>query len=344
MSKLVSRLRTSAIRPSPDDDDEDDISDVSSVASSIKPDEEPEKEKVTSKVEESASGEDDSLDFYFEIGDGHSFRQFVDFMGATLTSIPFYISKDRIIIQQGNGSSQYNTETTFVGGLEIDTHRLLNFYYNEERCGESMMIPLKMKNLRERVKQASKKDSIRFLKYSGEDEIFTQIHSANKKGGLLKMKVDRTADISGDYDFSGLTQAENMPNCRILLPDFCAACSSLQGATTGTTMAVINCYPRGMEIYGANDSGPVSDPTSWGECLKEERMIEIGGVRVPVRNPKKAPGITINVSKSMVKAMVKMRNFAQNSILNVYCERSGIIRLTTYLGYYGNVSIYLIKP
>jgi hypothetical protein len=341
MSKLVSRLRTSAIRPSPDDDDEDDdVSEVSSIASSIKPDEEVEKEKpISSTVESTATG-DESLDFYFEIGDGHSFRQFVDFMGATVTSIPIYISKDRIIIQQGNGSSQYSTATTFVGGLEMDTHRLLNFYYNEERCGESMMIPLKIKNLKERVKQASKKDSIRFLKYTGEDEIYTQIHSANKKGGLLKMKIDRTADISGDYDFSDLKQPEDAPNCRILLSDFCAACSSLL-STSGTTVAVINCYPKGMEIYGANDSVPVSDPTPWGECLKAERVIS--GVRIPARNAKKPPGITINVGKNMVKAMVKMRNFAQNGIVNVYCERSGIIKLTTYLGYYGNVSIYLVE-
>jgi len=66
------------------------------------------------------------LIFFIDFHDGYAFRQIMEFLKLTVTSVPMYFSENGISILQGNGDS------SLVVSINIKGHELLSYHFNKE--------------------------------------------------------------------------------------------------------------------------------------------------------------------------------------------------------------------
>ncbi len=71
-----------------------------------------------------------NLVFYIDFHDGYAFRQIMEFLKLTVTTIPMYFSENGISILQGNGDG------SLVVSINIKGHELLSYHFNKELANQ----------------------------------------------------------------------------------------------------------------------------------------------------------------------------------------------------------------
>jgi len=299
------------------------------------------------------------LVFYIDFHDGYAFRQIMEFLKLTVTSVPMYFTENGISILQGNGDG------SLVVSITIKGHELLTYYFNADLAnystkreypdGDARMEEMKTQSyhvisfnvskFRDTIKSTARKEGIRIFQYSGDPTVHIQVYGGNKNGeGGTSIETQSYSPIN--YDLSGFEQSVLSPNCKSPLSEFCNSCGHF-GKVKSTKYTNFTCYRSGVKVTACSETGVISMFKKWGECDDEsEHPFRSNGPRLKLSDSAAKEKILYNVKIpiDIVKALSKLSNLTNNGIIRIYCEEDKIIRFMVSVSYYAELIIYWKEP
>jgi hypothetical protein len=282
------------------------------------------------------------LVFYIDFHDGYAFRQLMEFLKLTVTSIPMYFSQNGISILQGNGNG------SVVVNINIKGHELLTYYFNKELANTKEedevyhLVCFNVSKFRDTIKSTARKEGIRIFQYANDTTVHIQVYGGNKngEGGT---SIETQTYTPTQYEMSGFEQSIYQPNCKSPLSEFCNSCGQF-GKVKSTKYTNFICYEKGVKVTAYSETGVISMFKKWGECKDEEDTPTIVGKNKVVYSTKKTKPIdnTFNVKMpiDVIKALSKLSNLTNNGIMRIYCETNDIIRFMVSISYYAELIIY----
>jgi hypothetical protein len=291
------------------------------------------------------------LVFYIDFHDGYAFRQIMEFLKLTVTSVPMYFTENGISILQGSGDG------SLVVSINIKGQELLTYYFNPEHANfpkkeddkESKsyhVVCFNVSKFRDTIKSTARKEGIRIFQYSGDPTVHIQVYGGNKNGeGGTSIETQSYTPLN--YDLSGFEQSVLTPNCKSPLSEFCNSCGHF-GKVKSTKYTNFSCYSAGVKVTACSETGVISMFKKWGECDDEpDHPFRTSGPRLKISDSSKAGGKVVHNVKipiDIVKALSKLSNLTNNGIIRIYCEEDKIIRFMVSVSYYAELVIYWKEP
>ena len=312
----------------------------------------------------SASRKKDLI-FYIDFHDGYAFRQIMEFLKLTVTSVPMFFTENGISILQGNGDG------SLVVSITIKGHELLTYYFNPElanfpkkkdkddtlSCSSSSSdssaessqayhtVSFNVSKFRDTIKSTARKEGIRIFQYAGDPTVHIQVYGGNKNGeGGTSIETQGYSSLH--YDLSGFEQSLLSPNCKSPLSEFCNSCGHF-GKVKSTKYTNFTCYRSGVKVTACSETGVISMFKKWGDC-EDDAMnpFHSNGNHRPRLGDSTKEKVTHNVKIpiEIVKALSKLSNLTNNGIIRIYCEEDKIIRFIVSVSYYAELVIYWKEP
>lgn len=285
------------------------------------------------------------LVFYIDFHDGYAFRQIMEFLKLTVTSVPMYFTENGISILQGNGDG------SLVVSITIKGHELLTYYFNPELANfpskedESYhIVCFNVSKFRDTIKSTARKEGIRIFQYAGDPTVHIQVYGGNKNGeGGTSIETQSYSRMH--YDLSGFEQSALVPNCKSPLSEFCNSCGHF-GKVKSTKYTNFTCYKSGVKVTACSETGVISMFKKWGECDDDSsHPFRTNGPRLKVMDSQKNQIVhNVKIPIDIVKALSKLSNLTNNGIIRIYCEEDKIIRFMVSVSYYAELVIYWREP
>jgi hypothetical protein len=267
------------------------------------------------------------LVFFIDFHDGYAFRQIMEFLKLTVTSVPMYFSENGISILQGNGDS------SLVVSINIKGHELLKYHFNKDLANiqpsetnenHFHLVCFNVSKFRDTIKSTARKEGIRMYQYVGENTVHIQVYGGNKNGeGGTSIETQIHEPMT--YELSGFTQSIYQPNCKSPLSEFCNSCGQFNKVKS-TKYTNFACYKKGVKVTAWSETGVVSTFRKWGDCEDN--------------NKGKKTHFNVKIPIEVIKALSKLSNLTNNGIIRIYCENDKIIRFMISISYYAELIVY----
>lgn len=286
------------------------------------------------------------LIFFIDFPDGYAFRQIMEFLKLTVTTVPMYFSENGINILQGNGDG------SLVVNINIKGHELLTYHFNKDLVNIPIsknneqayhLVCFNVSKFRDTIKSTARKEGIRMYQYSGDSMVHIQVYGGNKNGeGGTSIETQNYNPIH--YELSGFDQSIYLPNCKSTLSEFCNSCSQFNKVKS-IKYTNFTCYKKGVKVTDCNETGVISMFKKWGECEDSvESSIKVpGGPRIQIQealNKNKKNYFNVKIPIEVIKALSKLSNLTNNGIIRIYCASDHIIRFIVSVSYYAELVIY----
>jgi hypothetical protein len=311
------------------------------------------------------------LVFYIDFHDGYAFRQIMEFLKLTVTTVPMYFTENGISILQGNGDG------SLVVSINIKGHELLTYYFNPEFANFSKkksgsrpssassssssdssvsssssesneqsyhVISFNVSKFRDTIKSTARKEGIRIFQYHGDPTVHIQVYGGNKNGeGGTSIETQGYSPLN--YDLSGFEQSLLTPNCKSPLSEFCNSCGHF-GKVKSTKYTNFTCYKSGVKVTACSETGVISMFKKWGDCEEDsEHPFRSSGPKLKLGDSSKSTVVhNVKIPIEIVKALSKLSNLTNNGIIRIYCEEDKIIRFMVSVSYYAELVIYWKEP
>lgn len=285
------------------------------------------------------------LIFFIDFHDGYAFRQIMEFLKLTVTSVPMYFSENGISILQGNGDG------SLVVSINIKGHELLTYHFNKELANIPVskdneqvyhLVSFNVSKFRDTIKSTARKEGIRIYQYAGDSTVHIQVYGGNKNGeGGTSIETQNHTPIH--YELSGFNQSIYLPNCKSPLSEFCNSCGQFNKVKS-TKYTNFTCYKKGVKVTAWSETGIISMFKKWGECDDTHDSVKVpGGPRInapesSAKNNKVQYNVKVPIE--VIKALSKLSNLTNNGIIRIYCESDDIIRFMVSISYYAELVIY----
>jgi len=282
------------------------------------------------------------LVFYIDFHDGYAFRQLMEFLKLTVTSIPMYFSENGISILQGNGNG------SVVVNINIKGHELLTYYFNKELANTKEeddiyhLVCFNVSKFRDTIKSTARKEGIRIFQYANDTTVHIQVYGGNKngEGGT---SIETQTYTPTQYEMSGFEQSIYQPNCKSPLSEFCNSCGQF-GKVKSARYTNFICYEKGIKVTAYSETGVISMFKKWGECKDEDNTPVVTAKNKVVYSVKKTKSLeniyNVKIPIDVIKALSKLSNLTNNGIMRIYCEADDIIRFMVSISYYAELIIY----
>ena len=258
--------------------------------------------------------------FYMEITNGYVFRQIFEIYDRLIVNvIPIYFKESGVTIR----TSAKNNGKKIISDIEIFTDDIINYYLNPDMasypanenrkaCHVEQFNINKLKSI---FKSIAKSNSVLIYKTTESDNIYIEIKGITvEKSVLNKISYQLI-----ENDISQLND-EIIPNVKIDINQFCTC---MKGMSRGDVDSIIfKVYKDGIEIEGKNTSGQKTKSSKWGELEGDYYKT----------------CVDINV----IKALCKISGTTFYSIIKVFCDKTGEVRLLHKVSDFGEHNIYLI--
>jgi len=281
-----------------------------------------------------------NLVFYIDFHDGYAFRQIMEFLKLTVTTIPMYFSENGINILQGNGDG------SLVVNINIKGHELLSYHFNKELANneDTHLVCFNVSKFRDTIKSTARKEGIRIFQYHNDPIVHIQVYGGNKNGeGGTSIESQNYNPTK--YEMSGFEQSIFQPNCKCPLSEFCNSCSQFNKVKS-TKYTNFTCFKKGVKVTACSESGIISMFKKWGECESEkETMIKVpGGGKISTFSEQKLTvsdsAYNVKIPIEIIKALSKLSNLTNNGIIRIYSESDDIIRFMVSISYYAELIVY----
>lgn len=271
----------------------------------------------TPKMEDSKK-----LIFYFDIFDGYSFRQVIEFFSNSISTIPFEITKDFFKIKRGN-----ITNTLIVDAI-FNKNKILKYYINEEyfnlKSENKHIISPNLSTFTSQIKNIPKQGSVRIFQYAeNPNNIFLQQYGGNKSNnGYICIKLDEY--ISKEYIIEDNILKTDQPNGKTSILSFCSACESSSKFNCSNFI----CY-KNYILYDVNGEYL----TDYGKIkwLSDDFVLD------EITSPN-----NIKINNTIIKVLCKLKNVNLKGTLNFYCKSENILKIVLDIGLIGELIIYII--
>lgn len=302
--------------------------------------------------------------FFAEIIDGYSFRNSVEYLKATNKKGNFVFSRDKIMYAQDNATGTVLNVMVYYG------KELPRYIYNSDQ--EQEVVGMDLGHLRTLTKPIGKKDSVCLFRMKGNNPFFyIQIISQNNRSSNRdNLNMVRPVNVDVKVFEVPPYQRGDIPNCSIPASEFAKTCNAINAVKC--TFASIRGYQAGVQIKGITDNGLVGRSDAYGDLSQPigspDRRQSPGprfdlsgliprqmkapqplgpprsrGPRLVIQNTS-PDNNEIRVSIATIKALAKLNNLSTQGMVKFFIEPDHPIKLTTNVGNYGRLMVYLQEP
>ena len=269
------------------------------------------------------------LVFLIDFHDGYAFRQIMEFLKLTVTSVPMYFTENGISILQGNGDG------SLIININIKGAELLNYHFDKSLANMPSadadsptyhMVCFNVSKFRDTIKSTARKEGIRIFQYKDSNVVHIQVYggSKNGEGGT---SIESQTYTPFHYELSGFEQSIYEPNCRAPLSEFCNACGQF-GKVKSNKYTNYACYPKGIYVTAISETGTTSMFKKWGKIENE------------TTKHNKRNHYNVKIPIDVIKAISKLSNLTNNGIMRICCEDDNFIRMIVSVSYYAELTIY----
>lgn len=269
-----------------------------------------------------------TLIFYIDILDGYSFRQLFDFCKSSLSTTPFFISKDKFNIKRGNSTNKLILDINFYSSL------LLKYYVNESHFNNKEenihIITPNLIDFFQQIKNVPKQGSLRIFQYVETPKLLhLQIYGGNKtNNGYISIKIEDY--IYKEYNIDDKIY-DSIPNCKISLASFCSACDT--SIKYKSNFSNFKCYDN-LIIYNINSDSAIDyGKIEWTNDIYDNTVDFDNDINV----------FNIKITNCLLKNFSKLININSKGIIKIYCKCENILKLVLNIGLMGKLTIYIIN-
>jgi hypothetical protein len=291
----------------------------------------------------------DSILFFAEFIDGYSFRNSVEYLKATNKKGSFVFKQDYIMYAQDNVTG------TVLNVMFYYASEMSRYIFNSEEKEE--IVGMDLGHLRSVTKPIGKKDSVCLFRLKNDPLFYIQIISQNNRSAN-RSNLNAVRPVAVDlkvFEVAPYSRGD-VPNCIIPASEFAKTCNAINAIKC--THASIKGYQQGVQIKGIIGNSLVSRCDSYGYIEQTTRpTLDLGtlsNIRTPVstgpvkRGPRlvidNSQGDEIKVATATIKALAKLNNLSTQGMVKVYIEPNRPVKLSTNIGNYGRLLIYLQEP
>ena len=262
--------------------------------------------------------------FDIELTNGYVFRQIFEIYDRLIVNvIPIYFKENGVTIR----TSSKNNNKEIVSDIEIFTDDIINYYLNpklasipntknKKACHIEQFNINKLKSI---FKSISKSNSVRLYKYSDSEDIVIEIKGVTNEQSVL----NKVSYQLIENDISSLNNTIE-PNVRVDTNQFC---TTMKGMSRGDiNLITFRVYDKGLIVIGNNNNGDKSKFSSWGKIEEEDTNYY-------------ETSIDVNV----IKALCKISGTTFYSIIKIFSNKSGELRLHHKISDFGEHNIYLLE-
>jgi hypothetical protein len=263
-----------------------------------------------------------------EITNGYVFRQIFELYDKlVIHGIPVFFKEKGITIQTGTGGNRHNRR--LISDIELNTDDLIEYYLDkdlatipaDENNYACCIEQFNINTIRNIFKSIAKSNSVRIFKTTASNDIMIDIRGLTTE--YSRITPGRYQAV--DYNFSAFDNISNEANIKIEINQFCA---SMKGMTRGDPeYTSFKVFPKGILVESRNSTGNLMKDGRWGK-VKE--------------NYNETDYVETKISPSIIKAFGKINGMANYSIIKIYSEQNGFLKLTHKIGDFGEHNIYLI--
>jgi len=260
--------------------------------------------------------------FKAEFASCHVFRQLLEYLNPTMSTLPIYFGKDEISMVCVNGF-----KTLFFQGI-IERQNLTDYYISplitKDDPDAVHIIHVDIGRLLKSIKDLPRKGTFQIAQSIRDPDniVFNVIDGDNVSSGSFRLLPVRDEDIHISFEENDPLPS-NQPNKTVLLSKFAHA-ASVSGKTTAKS-SYIRCYPKGVRIIGTSSDKGSNTNNPWGDCSDGTEICEI------------------KVSGEIMKSMAKLSNLCSEGIVRFYCNDPGYMRLEIPISILGVAYIYIKK-
>lgn len=267
-----------------------------------------------------------TLVYSAEITNGYVFRQIFELYDKlVIEGIPIYFKESGITIRTGTSGSRDSRK--LISDIEIFTDDIISYYMNDdfsnikgnsnEESSSCYIEELNINTVKSVFKSIAKSNSVRVYKTTESDDVFIEIKGISTEHARLTTSRQRKVH----YDISEYQDDIEDPNLKVEISQFC---TTMKGMTRGDSeYTSFKVYDDGMKIEGKNGIASIAKEMFWGDT-ETGNFYETG------------------VNSSSIKALTKISGMSNYSIIKIFCNRDGLVRLNHKIGDFGEHNIYLI--
>ena len=270
-----------------------------------------------------------TLIYSVEITNGYVFRQIFELYDKlVMQGIPIFFKEDGITIRTGTTSTRGNRK--IISDIELYTDDVIEYYLNSDLAtvpgsdteSACCIEQFNINTIRNIFKSIAKSNSVRIFKTTMSNDICIDIKGVTTEHS----RVSTNKYQSIDYNFSAFDDISDKANIKIEINQFC---SSMKGMTRGDPeYTSFKVFPNALIAESRNSTGNLMKDGRWGN-IKEEDIINKNYVETKI-NP------------TIIKALCKINGMANYSIIKIFSEQNGLLKLSHKIGDFGEHNIYLI--
>lgn len=267
--------------------------------------------------------------YSMEITNAYVFRQIFELYDKlVIQGIPFFFKEDGITIRTGTNGTR--NERKLISDIEIFSDDIIEYYLNTdlatqpatEEHSACYVEQFNINIIKNILKSITKSYSIRIFKTTDSDDIQITMRSVDTEHA----RMPSTRYQALDYDFSSFDNISHVPNIKIEINQFCLQLKSMTRGDIEYT--IFKVLPDTLILEGCNSSGEVMKNSGWGPQKQTDY------------NPNNY--FETRVNTSIIKALFKINSMTYNSIVKIYSEENGYLKLSHKISDFGEHNIYLI--
>ena len=266
--------------------------------------------------------------YSMEITNGYVFRQIFELYDKlVIQGIPIFFKEDGITIRTGTSGTR--NDRKLISDIEIFSDDIIEYYLNPDLasvpateemsacCVEQFNINI-IKNI---LKSITKSYSIRIYKTTESDDILISMKSVTTEHA----RITPSRYQALDYDFSAFDNISLTPNIKIEINQFCV---NLKSMTRGDTeYTAFKVFENALLVEGRNGTNDLMKDGSWGVIDEDHDESDY---------------VETKVNTTIIKALYKINSMTYNSIVKVYSDQNGYLKLSHRISDFGEHNIYLI--
>lgn len=278
----------------------------------------------------------DKIDFnlvlYVDFVDGYIFRQLCEYNKLSVGKAPILFTPDKIVIMETNSDNSITNQSI------IDVRELVRYHFDEKRVSHKVskahLLNASLSDFRKIFRCVAKKEGIRIFHYEGLPVFNMQLYGGNRNSdGVIEIQIEAWKPRS--FDLGKFEHKE--PNVKITSAEFCNSCNNVGKMASDGVMKI---FPEGMCFNGKTITKVISRSNSWGVVPDKKSYIRCPGDK-PIPIPPDLPFFTVQIPQANIKALSKINSFSLNSVIKVFSENDGLCRISTKIGTFGTITIFL---
>ena len=264
--------------------------------------------------------------YSLEITNGYVFRQIFElYVILVVQGFPIFFKEDGLTIRVGNSKNGRQ----IISDIEIFGEDIMEYYFNKKLAKvsstdeTSSYTPeqFNIRSLKDTFKSIAKTNSLKIYKTVDSSDIKLEIKGLTTQTSSITYNKFHSIE----YDLSEFEELSEIPNIKLEISQFCVTMKNIiRGDPEYISFKV---FTDGLCIESWNSSNIIMYDSRWN--VKKEDY-------------DKGKFLETKINTSVAKALCKISSMSIHSIIKIFSDKTGYLKLSHRIADFGEHNIYLI--